>query len=146
MNEYFASMADVHRILGVLDETDDRHPAADGKAKTVAGSHRAPGPHGRPRRGGARRGRLGHDRRLVQRTPAALLHDAAIRVGEGLPQQAPILAAGIGHWQIGRLAARLERPLVDWARLVPCAEGVDAHAVAAAAPACAVALLLSAET
>ena len=38
MNEYFASMADVHRILGVLDEEDDRLPAADGKEKTVEAS------------------------------------------------------------------------------------------------------------
>ena len=38
MNEYFASIADAHRILGVLDEADDRHPSADGKEKTVAGS------------------------------------------------------------------------------------------------------------
>ena len=38
MNEYFASIADVHRILGVLDEKDDKHPSADGKEKTVAGS------------------------------------------------------------------------------------------------------------
>lgn len=130
----------------MLDEKDDRHPAADGKAKTLAGST-------------ARLARMvGRDAAELDaaawNTIAAWfserqlrsLHDAAIRVGEGLPQQAPILAAGIGHWQIGRLAARLERPLVDWARLVPCAEGVDAHAVAAAAPACAVALLLSAET
>ena len=38
MNEYFASAADVHRILGILEEADDRHPSADGKEKTVAGS------------------------------------------------------------------------------------------------------------
>ena len=38
MNEYFASIADAHRIIGVLDESDDKHPAADGKEKTVDGS------------------------------------------------------------------------------------------------------------
>ena len=38
MNEYFASIADAHRIMGVLDEKDDKHPSADGKEKTVDGS------------------------------------------------------------------------------------------------------------
>ena len=37
MNEYFASMADVHRILGELPEDADRHPAADGREKTSRG-------------------------------------------------------------------------------------------------------------
>jgi (4-(4-[2-(gamma-L-glutamylamino)ethyl]phenoxymethyl)furan-2-yl)methanamine synthase len=40
MNEHFATMADVHRLTGWLDETTDLHPAADGAEKTPRGSAR----------------------------------------------------------------------------------------------------------
>jgi probable H4MPT-linked C1 transfer pathway protein len=38
MNEYFASMADVYRVLGELDENADQHSSADGREKTLAAS------------------------------------------------------------------------------------------------------------
>ena len=38
MNEYFASSADVHRILGDLPEGADKMPTADGREKTVEAS------------------------------------------------------------------------------------------------------------
>ena len=38
MNEYFANTADLGRILGTLDEADDKYPSADRLPKTVAGS------------------------------------------------------------------------------------------------------------
>ena len=38
MNEYFASMADVYRILGELPEGADMHPAADEREKTSPAS------------------------------------------------------------------------------------------------------------
>lgn len=140
MNEYFASMADVHRILGVLDEADDRHATADGKEKTVEASIR-------------RLARMvGHDvadlpdtewraiaawfseEQLRSVYDAAILHEAA------LPSGAPVVAAGTGRWQIRRLAARLERPYVDLADLIPAEKSVRGEACNAAA-ATAVALL-----
>ena len=40
MNEFFATMADVQRIVGILDEADDLYPAADGQEKSVEASRR----------------------------------------------------------------------------------------------------------
>lgn len=140
MNEYFASIADAHRILGVLDEADDRHPSADGKEKTVAGS-------------------IARLARMVGRDAADLLpdewrdvaawvserqlrtvHDAAFRVAGRLAADVPIVGAGTGRWQIRRLAQRMERRFVDFADLVPADEAVRG-AASDAAPATAMALL-----
>ena len=140
MNEYFASMADAHRILGVLDEADDHHPPADGKEKTVAGST----------------ARLA---RMIGRDAADLLpgewrdvaawfserqlrtiHDAAFRVAGKLAADAPIVGAGTGRWQIERLANRMERRFVDFADLIPADHAVRS-AASSAAPATAMALL-----
>jgi probable H4MPT-linked C1 transfer pathway protein len=140
MNEYFASIADAHRILGVLDEADDRHPSADGKEKTVAGS-------------------IARLARMVGRDAAELLpgewrdiaawfserqlrtvHDAAVRIAGKLAHEAPIVGAGTGRWQIRRLAQRMERRFVDFADLIPADDAVRS-AASSAAPATAMALL-----
>lgn len=140
MNEYFASIADAHRILGVLDEADDKHASADGKEKTVAGST----------------ARLA---RMVGRDAADLapsewrdvaawfserqlrtIHDAAFRVGGRLTHNAPVVGAGIGRWQVMRLATRLERDFIDLAELIP-ADDIARREASSAAPAAAVALL-----
>ncbi len=140
MNEYFASMADAHRILGVLDEKDDKHASADGQAKTVAGSI-------------ARLARMvGRDAADLEpvewRTVARwfseqqlrLVHDAAFRAAGRLTDDAPIVAAGTGRWQLRRLAERMERRFVDFADLIPADDAVRREA-SSAAPASAVALL-----
>lgn len=140
MNEYFASMADVHRILGVLHEADDKHPAADGKEKTVAGST-------------ARLARMvGRDAadlsppewrdvaRWFAERQLRTVHDAAFRVAAGLADDAPIVGAGTGRWMIRRLAERMDRRFLDFAALVPADDKVRSEA-SSAAPAAAVALL-----
>jgi probable H4MPT-linked C1 transfer pathway protein len=140
MNEYFASMADIHRLLGVLDEADDKHPAADGKDKTAAGS---------TARVARMVGRDADDLAPHEWRDIALwfserqlrsVHDAAVLVSTGLGRDAPVVAAGAGRWQIKRLAGRLGRPLVDFADLIPANDGVRMEASNAAA-ATAVALL-----
>lgn len=145
MNEYFASIADAHRILGVLDEADDKHPSADGKEKTVAGST-------------ARLARMvGRDAADLAptewRTIAAwfserqlrTIHDAAFRVAARLAGDAPVVGAGTGRWQVRRLAGRMERRFVDFADLIPVTDDDVRSAASSAAPATAVALLASAE-
>lgn len=140
MNEYFASMADAHRILGMLDEADDLHATADGKEKTIAAS-------------AARLARMvGHDaadlpprdwRDLAlwfSEQQLRAIHDAAFRVARRLPDEAPLVGAGIGRRQLRRLAGRLERRFVDFADLVP-AIGRARNAASSAAPAAALALL-----
>jgi len=140
MNEYFASIADVHRILGVLDEADDKHPSADGKEKTVASSM-------------ARLARMvGRDAadlspsewrdvaRWFSEQQLRTVHDAAFRVVGDLADDAPVVAAGTGRRQIKRLAERMERRFVDLAAIIPADDAVRQDA-SSAAPAVAVALL-----
>ncbi|MET0597790.1 MAG: hydantoinase/oxoprolinase family protein [Mesorhizobium sp.] len=141
MNEFFASMADVHRILGVLDIADDRQATADGRDSSVAAST-------------ARLARmLGRDAaeldaeawravaRWFSERQLRALHDAAVGVASALASAAPLVGAGSGRWQVERLAARLERPFVDAATLFPARLTSPAE-VSSAAPACAAALLL----
>jgi probable H4MPT-linked C1 transfer pathway protein len=140
MNEYFASMADVHRILGTLDEADDKQPTADGRAKTVEASI-------------ARLARMvGRD--AAELAPAEwrtvaewfserqlrMVHDAAVLVAAGLAPDAPLVGAGTGRSQVERLARRMERPYLDFASLIPADEAVRGEA-SSAAPASALALL-----
>ncbi len=140
MNEYFASIADVHRILGVLDEADDKHAAADGKDKTVAGS---------VARLARMVGRDADDLGMREWRDIAAwfseqqlrtVHDAAFRVATRLSEDAPVVAAGTGRWQIARLAGRLGRRFVDLADIIPADDAVSG-AASSVAPAAAVALL-----
>lgn len=140
MNEYFASIADVHRIMGVLDEKDDKHPSADGKEKTAAGST-------------ARLARMvGRDAadlepaewrdvaRWFSEQQLRKMHDAAFLGARSISDDAPIVGSGIGRWQIRRLAERMERRFVDFADIIPANDAVRSEA-SSAAPAAAVALL-----
>jgi probable H4MPT-linked C1 transfer pathway protein len=143
MGEYFASMADVHRVLGVLPEGADLHATADGREKTAAAS-------------AARLARMiGRDasnakdqdwKNLAEFFAEAQLrtmHDAALQVlsSARLPDDAPVVAAGTGRFVVERLATRLGRPYEKWEALVR-ADSALAEAVSACAPAVAVALLL----
>ncbi|PSJ58204.1 hydantoinase/oxoprolinase family protein [Pseudaminobacter soli (ex Li et al. 2025)] len=142
MNEYFASMADVHRILGVLDENDDKQPAADGQAKTVEASFV---------RMARMVGRDASDLALPEWRDIAswfseqqlrTVHDAAFRVASKLAgdRDAPIVGAGIGRWQVRQLAERMERPFIDFADLIAAIDEARSEA-SSAAPAAALALL-----
>ncbi len=140
MNEYFASMADAHRIMGVLNENDDKQPSADGQEKTAEASM-------------ARLARMvGRD--FSDLSPSKwrevaswfserqlrMIHDAAFRVANPLATDTPIVAAGAGRWQIKRLAMRMERLFIDFADIIPAEDAVR-HEASSAAPATAVALL-----
>ncbi|WP_245450977.1 hydantoinase/oxoprolinase family protein [Borborobacter arsenicus] len=145
MNEYFASMADVQRILGALDESDDKQSTADGQAKTVDAS-------------------ITRLARMVGRDSANLtaaewrdlanwfserqlrtIHDAALLVaGKHQPgSRAPMVGAGIGRAQLKCLAERMRRPFLDFADIIPADDAVRAEA-SGAAPAAALALLAGA--
>ena len=72
-----------------------------------------------------------------------LIHDAAFRAAGRLTDDAPIVAAGTGRWQLRRLAKRMERRFIDFADLIPADDAVRREA-SSAAPASAVALLAGA--
>lgn len=142
MNEYFASMADVHRVLGELDEAVDQHPAADGREKTQEASL-------------ARLARMvGADAadapseawvRLAQWFAEAQLRrldEAARQVisAGGLGADAPVIGAGTGMAVVGRLAARLGLAFTPFDDLFDVADEARAWA-SRCAPCVALALL-----
>ncbi|PGH55755.1 hydantoinase/oxoprolinase [Azospirillum palustre] len=142
MAEYFATSADLYRVLGRLDEAADQHPAADNGQKTVEASLR-------------RLARMvGHDAGdydpavwramagdLVERQMRRI-HDGASRVlsagAPPLPSDAPVVGAGVGRAVVREVAARLGRPYLDFCDVV----GAPGQGwVASCAPAAAMALL-----
>jgi len=142
MNEYFASSADVHRLLGALPEDADMMPAADEREKTIAGSRaRLARMIGRELEDGA----AGDWKALAAWFAEAQVRDifdaAFLRLSVGdLDPAAPVVAAGIGESIAGEIARRLERPCLGFASLI----GAPPEA-SHCAPAAAVALLAAAE-
>ncbi|MBP0614651.1 hydantoinase/oxoprolinase family protein [Jiella mangrovi] len=142
MNELFATMADVQRVIGVLDEADDLYPAADGEEKTIEASRRRLarmiGLDAEAATDGAWEW-LGHGFAEEQ---LRKIHDAVLLVlsREDISEDAPVVVAGTGRPVLKRLAARLDRGVVDFPDLFDCpAELRDA--VCRAAPAAALAVL-----
>jgi probable H4MPT-linked C1 transfer pathway protein len=142
MAEYFATMADVHRLTGALPEDADQLPAADGRGKTVEDSAR-------------RLARmLGRDlqaadladwRRLAAHLAERQLHTLHAALDRTLSRRllgddAPIVGAGVGRFLLRPLAERLRRPYVDFASLVE-GEATTREWAARCAPAAAVAIL-----
>jgi probable H4MPT-linked C1 transfer pathway protein len=142
MNEAFATTSDVYRILGDLPADADLMPTTDGAPKTIEASR-------------ARLARqIGLDARDLSAQAldqlAAFFAEAQLReIYDGtclvlsdalLKDTAPIVGAGAGRFVIERLAARLGRPFIDVADLLPVATALRSRA-ADCLPACAVALL-----
>jgi (4-(4-[2-(gamma-L-glutamylamino)ethyl]phenoxymethyl)furan-2-yl)methanamine synthase len=138
MNEYFASSADVHRILGDLPDGADKMATADGREKTVEASR-------------ARLARMiGHEAdesadsewtglaawfaeaQTRQVTDAALLRLSR----NDVPVTAPVVVAGVGESLAAETARRLRRPCLRFSLLI-AAPAEASHC----APAVAVALL-----
>lgn len=136
--EYFATTADIYRILGELPEHADQMPAADGREKTIAASC-------------ARLARMvgcdaaGKDWAALAawfaEAQLRLLLDGAMLVLSrvNLLPDAPVIAAGAGWHIAARLAARLGRRCERFATIaaLDACDGADQ-----CAPAAAVALLL----
>jgi probable H4MPT-linked C1 transfer pathway protein len=142
MAEYFATTADVYRLAGLLPDSADQHPAADGGEKTIVGSAR-------------RLARMiGRDlesaplpdwQRLADwlvRLQLRQIEEACARLlsREDLASDAPLVAAGAGRALALDIAARLDREGLEFAALLP-GSGADAGNVSDCAPAVAVAWL-----
>ena len=138
MNEYFASSADVHRILGDLPDDADKMSTADGREKTVEASRaRLARMIGREADEGSTSEWAGlaawfAEAQMRQITDAALLrlsrNDVAVA--------APVVAAGVGEGLAAEAARRLRRPCLGFSSLIS-APAEASHC----APAVAVALL-----
>jgi len=145
MAEYFATMADVYRVTGELDEVHDQSESADGAEKTVIASAR-------------RLSRLlGSDfyveelprwKAFAENVREQQLHKilqaclCRLHVG-GLEKQQPLMGAGVGRFLVKELAQRLERPYIDFTDLFPNALIQTGLSAADCAPAVAVACLLN---
>ncbi len=142
MAEHFATTADVYRMLGRLPAGADQHPTADGREKDEPASTR-------------RLARMvGRDlestpmpewKRLagwLARAQARRIEDACDRILSRavLPEEAPLIGAGVGRFLLPPLAERLGRPYREFAELVPATRGLGAR-VSDCAPAVAVAWL-----
>ena len=142
MNEYFASSADVHRILDALPEGADKMASADGREKTAAASRaRLARMIGREADGSDDAGW----ERLAAWFAEAQLRDivdaAMLRLSRGdVGRKAPVVIAGIGDKVAAEAARRLGRFCVNFTSLID----VSAEAAQGAcqcAPAAALALL-----
>lgn len=145
MNELFATTADVYRVLALLAETADQHPAADGGAKTAEASARR-----LARMIGADLGEAEMERwrelaGFFARCQRRRIEDAvALQLSRGLlAHGAPLVGAGCGRFLVEQLARSLGRPYRDFAELVEV-DAAIAGPAADCAPAVAVALLLRA--
>jgi probable H4MPT-linked C1 transfer pathway protein len=142
MAEHFATAADVYRLTGELPEGADQHPTADGREKTETASARrlarmvgrdlesAPGPEWK---------RLAA---WIARVQVRYIEDACDRIlsrGD-LPEEAPLIGAGVGRFLLPALAARLGRAYLEFADLV-LTTGETRARVSDCAPAVAVAWL-----
>jgi probable H4MPT-linked C1 transfer pathway protein len=142
MNEWFASMSDVYRILGELPEGVDVMQTADNRDKSVESSR-------------ARLARMigrdvGQADEASWRRLARCFADAQARQTEEnlhlvlsrgvVPDHAPIVAAGIGRFVLERVAARLERAFIPFESVFDTTPEC-ARAVSDCAPAAAVAML-----
>lgn len=145
INENFATMADVHRILGTLPEGADHMATADGREKTVEASRA---------RLARMVGRDAADADDAQWTALArwfaeaqlqAVTDAAMLTlaGQALADDAPVIAAGIGSEVVREVARRLRRTTVAFETLFNVAPEVRA-AASQCAPAAALALIGSA--
>lgn len=142
MNEWFASMSDVHRILGTLPEGADLMEAADGREKTPQASR-------------ARLARMiGRDvgeaneaawnelaRFFAEAQLREITDGAALVLSRGLiDAKAPIIGAGVGRERVRQIAARFERPFIPFDDLIDAAPEARSKA-SDCAPAAALALV-----
>jgi probable H4MPT-linked C1 transfer pathway protein len=144
MNEHFATIADVHRLTGALPDGVDQHATADGRGQSQAESRaRLARLLGRDTGDASEAAWLAVARHLAESQLRAL-HDAAAQVlsRTPLPDEAPVVVAGIGGFLARALAERLGRRVVAFAELLPVAP-VAATWASRAAPAVAVAMLAS---
>jgi probable H4MPT-linked C1 transfer pathway protein len=146
INENFANMADVHRILGALPEGADQMSTADGREKTVEASTAR-----LARMVGCDSGDAGPTRwtALAQWFAEAQIRavtDAVMLVLSlaELPPAAPVVSAGIGEGVIREVARRLGRDHVGFASLIDVAPAARERA-AHCAPAAALAILANGE-
>jgi (4-(4-[2-(gamma-L-glutamylamino)ethyl]phenoxymethyl)furan-2-yl)methanamine synthase len=149
MAEYFATMADVYRVTGELNEAHDQTDTADGAEKTVLASARRLSrmigcdfyPEQLPR--------WQHFADNLRAQQLDKIYQACqYRIGlqPDFANHAPLIGAGVGSFLVRQLAVLLKRDYVDFAALGP--ENLSTSPISSTdcAPAVAVACLLKEKT
>ncbi|HEY6256131.1 MAG TPA: hydantoinase/oxoprolinase family protein [Xanthobacteraceae bacterium] len=147
INEYFATMADVHRILGSLPEGVDQMATADGRAKTVEASRaRLARMVGCDAQGADDEAWAALARWFAEAQIRAVVDGARLVLSSRtLTADAPIVAAGIGDAVVGEVAQRLGRKHIAFGTMLDVAPEARDRA-SHCAPATALALLAPHET
>lgn len=143
MAEYFATMADVYRVTGELNEAHDQTETADGAEKSVLASARRLSrmigcdfypdelPRWREFAENIRTRQIQHIQRGCE--TRLFRHELA--------QDSPLIGAGVGRFLVKRIALTLGRPYLDFSELFPAAEIHSGMTTADCAPAAAIAYL-----
>ncbi len=120
MNEYFASSADVHRILGDLPDGADKMATADGREKTVEASRaRLARMIGREADEGAASEWDGLAAWFAERQMRQIADAVSLRLSRNdVPIAAPVVAAGVGEGIAAEVARRLRRSRVGFSSLI----------------------------
>jgi (4-(4-[2-(gamma-L-glutamylamino)ethyl]phenoxymethyl)furan-2-yl)methanamine synthase len=144
INENFATMADVHRVLGILPDGVDQMATADGRAKTQEASR-------------ARLARMiGCDAADADKAAwtalaqwfaeaqiRAIVDAAMLALSQSpIPAEAPIVGSGIGEMVLREVARRLGRTYAGFDTLISVESSVRAAALQCA-PAAALAVIFS---
>jgi probable H4MPT-linked C1 transfer pathway protein len=144
MAEFFATIADAHRLLGTLPPDADLHATADGRGKGIAESRarlaRMIGMDAADAADDAWRGLAGAFVRAQTRQIEQGLE--LVLSASDLAAEAPLVGAGVGRFLAAEVARRFGRPYRGFEALVPAATPALASAAASIAPAVAVAMLL----
>lgn len=142
MAEYFATMADVYRVTGELNEDHDQTETADGAEKTAAASAR-------------RLSRMiGCDftlddmprwqqfaRNIRSRQLLTLQRGCEKQLSRGATSGQALIGAGVGRFLVKQLALNMGHPYLDFSDLLPAPAVQNGMAVADCAPAVALACL-----
>jgi len=144
INENFANMADVHRILGSLPAGADMMPTTDGREKTREASQARLARMVGADNADANEGAWKTLAQWFAETQMRSIIDAVMLVNSQhvLPADAPVVGAGIGAHVVQEIARRIGRGYVAFDALLDVAPRVRA-AASQCAPAAALALLNS---
>ncbi|WP_448954821.1 hydantoinase/oxoprolinase family protein [Labrys neptuniae] len=141
--EHFATIADVHRLLGTLPAEADQHDTADGRDKSLASTRvrlaRVVGQDAAEAPDHVWQELAAHLAELQLRR----LHDAAARILSRRKNAArpPLVGCGVGRFVVQALAGRMGLAYHDLADLVPSTDGSNGYWASSCAPAVALALL-----
>lgn len=143
MAEYFATMADVYRLTGELNERHDHCDTADGAEKTVAASARR---LARMIGSDYQENDLPRWQRFAENVRGQQtdrIQQACVRQLSRLtiPYDIPLIGAGIGSYLVRKIAANLGLPYINYSGLFVIRAAKSAYSVNDCAPAVAVACL-----